>query len=110
MDNLPEPLQPEAVYRAVDASSLGFKTTADAKPLLDGLGQPRAIDAIAFGTGIPHGGYNLFAFGEPGTGRHTLIRTYLEERATKLPAPDDWCYVNNFVDGQKPEAISLPSG
>jgi hypothetical protein len=110
MGSGPEPLAPEAVYRAVDAASLGFDTTETAKPLTDGMGQERAIEAIAFGTGIAHDGYNLFAFGEPGVGRHTLLNAYLTEQAGKLPAPEDWCYVNNFADSQKPEAISLPSG
>ena len=110
MGSGPEPLAPEAAYRAVDAASLGFDTTASAKPLTDGMGQARAVEAIAFGTGIAHDGYNLFAFGEPGVGRHTLLNAYLTEQARKLPAPADWCYVNNFADSQKPEAISLPPG
>jgi lon-related putative ATP-dependent protease len=110
MTDLPAPLGVDDVYRAVDPASLGFATTDDVEPLIDGLGQPRAVEAISFGTQIAREGYNLFAFGEPGVGRHTLIRAYLEEQAKSLPAPDDWCYVNNFVDGQKPEAIALPSG
>ncbi|MEX2453170.1 MAG: ATP-binding protein [Rhodospirillaceae bacterium] len=109
-DKLPAPLDAEDACRTVDPAVLGFATTADIEPLLDGLGQPRAVDAIAFGTQIAHEGYNLFAFGEAGVGRHTLIRAYLEEEAAKRPAPDDWCYVNNFADGQKPEAIRLPAG
>tara|TARA_R110002126_G_scaffold7828_24_gene37902 strand:+ start:11044 stop:13470 length:2427 start_codon:yes stop_codon:yes gene_type:complete len=106
----PEPLKADAAYRAVDTTALGFDTTAVAEPLTDGMGQGRAIEAIAFGTGIAHDGYNLFAFGDPGVGRHSLLTAYLTEQALKLPAPADWCYVNNFADSQKPEAISLPPG
>ncbi len=68
------------------------------------------MEAIEFGTAVPHEGYNLFAFGAPGTGRHTLILSHLEAQAKAQPAPDDWCYVNNFADAKKPEALRLPSG
>ena len=110
MTNLPEPLPPEAAYRAVDPDSLGFDTTDDVDPLTNGLGQSSAIEAISFGTAIAQDGYNLFAFGDPGVGRHTLIKAYLTEQAAGRPAPEDWCYVNNFDDSQKPEAIAFPSG
>lgn len=110
MTNPPEPLTAEAAYRAVDKDSLGFETTDDVEPLMNGLGQSLAVEAISFGTAIAHEGYNLFAFGDPGVGRHTLINAHLTEQARKRPAPEDWCYVNNFTDSQKPEAIGLPSG
>ncbi len=105
-----EPLSREQVYRAVDPDGFGFATTADIEPLEDGLGQSRAKEAIEFGTAVAHEGYNLFAFGAPGTGRHTLILAQLEAQAKAQPAPDDWCYVNNFADAKKPEALRLPSG
>ena len=110
MTNLPDPLPPEAAYRAVDPGSLGFDTTEDVDPLTNGLGQSSAIEAISFGIAITQDGYNLFAFGDAGVGRHTLIKAYLTEQAAKRPAPEDWCYVNNFDDSQKPEAIAFPSG
>ena len=110
VEKQPQPLKAGDVYRQVDEASLGFATTDDVEPLPDGLGQSRAMEAIAFGTEIAHDGYNIFAFGQPGTGRHTLIRSYLEEQAVKQPVPDDWCYVNNFSDAQKPEALRLPPG
>ena len=106
----PASLTVDQVYRRVDESTLGFRDTGEIEPLFDGLGQPRAAEAIEFGTAIAHDGYNLFAFGNQGVGRHTLVRAHLEEQAAKLPAPDDWCYVNNLTDGQKPEALRLPAG
>lgn len=110
MDSGLEPLPAEAAYRVVDPAALGFDTTDDVNPFRDGLGQARAVEAVRFGTGIESDGYNLFAFGEAGTGRHTLLGAHLSELARKLPAPEDWCYVNNFADSQKPAAISLPPG
>lgn len=110
MNGLPVPLSAEQVYNAVDPDQLGFATTDDVKPIKDRVSQTRAVEALQFGTAIEHDGYNLFAFGEPGSGRHTLIGNYLRERASQRPAPSDWCYVNNFSDSQKPEAIALPAG
>lgn len=105
-----EKLSPDEAYRGVDEAALGFATTDDVKPLRQSQGQMRAEEAIAFGTSMSHEGYNLFAFGEHGVGKHTLIEASLTTQAEKLPAPDDWCFVNNFLDAQKPEAISLPPG
>jgi len=105
-----EKLSADDAYRSVDEVGLGFTTTDEVKPLHESQGQLRAEEAIAFGTGMAHEGYNLFAFGDPGVGRHTLIEASLSKRAKDLPAPDDWCFVNNFLDAQKPEAISLPPG
>lgn len=103
-------LSPEDAYRHVDEKALGFATTDEVKPLHNSQGQLRAEEAIAFGTSMPHEGYNLFAFGEAGIGRHTLIEASLVAQAADMPAPDDWCFVNNFLDAQKPEALSLPPG
>lgn len=110
MDTAPEKLLPEAAYHYVDLAALGFVSTDDVKPLHVSQGQLRAEEALAFGTGMSHDGYNLFAFGEPGVGRHTVIEASLAKRAQDLPVPDDWCFVNNFADAQKPEAIGLPPG
>ena len=74
-------------------TSLGFKTTADLPVLSEVLGQPRAVAALAFGASIPSHGFNRFALGQPGSGRTTLIREYLEHRAETEPVPPDLCYV-----------------
>src|SRR4051812_15432052 len=55
-------------------------------------------------------GYNIVASGEPGTGRETAIREYLEAVSLLKPAPDEWCYVNNFQDAYRPRALRLPAG
>jgi len=74
------------------------------------LGQPRAVAAFAFGTGIASAGFNLFAMGQPGSGKTTLIRDYLERHAAMQPVPQDLCYLNNFVDPGSPTALRLPPG
>lgn len=96
--------------RVCDPNSLHFETTADLPMLSEVLGQPRAVAAFAFGTSIASPGFNLFALGQPGSGKTTLIRDYLERRAATQAAPDDLVYVNNFADPRCPTALRLPAG
>ncbi|HEX5364834.1 MAG TPA: ATP-binding protein, partial [Gallionella sp.] len=74
------------------------------------IGQMRAMEAIRFGTGIRHEGYNLFVLGPPGTGKHGIVRQFLEQKVAGEREPTDWCYVNNFAQPHKPHALKLPSG
>ncbi len=74
------------------------------------LGQKRAIDAIRFGIQVESEGYNVFVLGPLGSHRHGLVTELAKERAIEKGAPDDWCYVNNFSDPERPRALSLPAG
>lgn len=74
------------------------------------IGQERAIEAVTFGIGLKHHGYNLFALGVSGTGKHTVIADYLRREAARQQTPDDWSYVNNFDDPARPKALRLPAG
>ncbi|HSO24786.1 MAG TPA: ATP-binding protein, partial [Chondromyces sp.] len=74
------------------------------------IGQERAVRALSFGLDISSPGYHTFALGPVGTGKATVIKRLLERQARQRPAPDDWCYVNNFDDQEKPRAIRLPAG
>jgi lon-related putative ATP-dependent protease len=74
------------------------------------LGQERAVEAIQFGIAIRHDGYNLFALGPAGGGKHTIVRKFLERQAHGEPPAADWCYVQNFEQPHRPRAISLPTG
>ena len=85
-------------------------TTDDLEPLIEIIGQDRAVKALQFGLDIKEEGFNLYVAGMPGTGKKTAIVTYLEQRAKDMPVPSDWCYVYNFEDGQKPNALQLPPG
>jgi hypothetical protein len=55
-------------------------------------------------------GYNVYALGPAGSGRHQLVDDILKARATGESTPPDWCYVNNFADPQKPRCLDLPAG
>ena len=87
-----------------------FRTTDDIEVLTGAIGQPRAVAAIELGVGMVEDGYNIFAFGLPGTGKVSLIREYLEESAKSRPPPPDLCYVHNFEDVHRPRLLELPSG
>jgi lon-related putative ATP-dependent protease len=103
-------LDPATLYHHTDPTQLGFDTTDDAEDLAEVIGQPRAVEAMEFGMAIAEKGYNIYAMGPPGIGKKSLMRQFFEERAEDEPAPSDWCYVNNFEDDNKPNAIELPAG
>lgn len=84
--------------------------TNELEPLVEIIGQDRAVKALQFGLDIKEEGFNLYVAGMPGTGKKTAIVTFLEERAKDMAVPSDWCYVYNFEDAQKPNALELPAG
>jgi hypothetical protein len=90
------PLPADALRRRCDPAQLAFQTTAELTDLDAALGQGRAQGAIEFGVGMRREGYNLFAMGPEGIGRHTIVRRHLEAQAKEDAAPADWCYVFNF--------------
>ncbi|BBL79325.1 ATP-dependent protease [Rubrobacter xylanophilus] len=105
-----EELKPERLYRRCDPESLPFKTTGELEELDGGMGQPRAVEAVRFGIGIERPGYNIYALGPPGTGKHALVRHFLHAKAAERPAPSDWVYVHDFAHPNRPRAIELPPG
>ena len=104
------PLEPGRLRHACDLSGHDFETTSELEPIAVTMGQERALEAIAFATGIEHDGYNLFVMGSTGLGRHTAVREALKEHVVSQGAPSDWCYVADFADPHRPRALSLPAG
>jgi lon-related putative ATP-dependent protease len=103
-------LSPEALYRRCDPSAFAFETTAELSGGTEIIGQPRAVAAVHFGTGIEGEGYNIFALGPAGTGKKHLVEHFLELEAGKRAVPEDLCYINNFKQPNKPVALHLPAG
>jgi len=103
-------LRPEDLANPCREDTFSFSSTKDLEPLDDVIGQERGLRALEFGVSIQGEGYNVFVLGPKGTGRNTAVRTVLEQAAARRPAPQDWCYVNNFQDPHKPIAIGLPAG
>ncbi len=105
-----QPLSADVLRHYCDIEQFTFETTADLKPLTGIIGQERALEAVRFGIGIRQEGYNLFAMGPHGTGKYTAVSQFLEEKSATETVPDDWCYVNNFEQPNKPNTMRLPPG
>jgi len=103
-----EPLNVNALYNYCDLEIFDFKTTAELEELDEIIGQTRALKAIGFGIGIKKEGYNLYAMGRLGSGKHSVVEKFIQSRAKDEEKPGDWCYVNNFEDPRKPISLNLP--
>lgn len=98
------------LYQRCDPEQFPFKTTAELTTTTEIVGQARAVDAVQFGIDIRRPGYNLFVLGEPGSGRHSVVRRLLETKASQEQAPSDWCYIYNFAEANKPRLLRVPAG
>ena len=96
--------------RRCDTAAFRFETTADLPDSVQTMGQERAIEALRFGIGMRGDGYNLFAMGPEGLGRHHLVHRLLGERAATGNVASDWCYVFNFATPHRPKVLRLPAG
>jgi lon-related putative ATP-dependent protease len=106
----PQPLSPDLLCRRCDPHRFTFDKVEELAdpPLL--FGQERATSAIQFGMAMRRAGYNIFLYGPPGSGRHTLVQDLVRRQAETEPAPPDCCYINNFADPRKPLLLRLPAG
>ncbi len=89
---------------------LSFTTTADLKPYQGMIGQDRAMRAIEVGLNIGTRGFNIFAVGEPGSGKTSTLERILTNRGKTEEVPRDLCYVYNFGRPESPRPILLPAG
>lgn len=106
----PKRLEAESLANCCQPDEFSFKTTEELQDLTEIIGQSRAVQAVHFGIGIQHEGYNLYVMGPSGMGKHSMVHQYLEQKATAREKPFDWCYVNNFEQPHKPKALQLPHG
>lgn len=109
MDSI-NPIPHRDLYQHCELAATDFTTTADLEPLSASIGQDRAMEAIRFGIGMDHEGFNLYLMGSTGLGKHALIANTLETRRHAEPTPDDWCYVANFDDPHRPATLRMPPG
>ncbi len=97
--------------RTCDPDSLGFTTTDEVPVLKNGvIGQERAVSALKFGIKMADLEYNIYMAGTPNTGMSYIVKSFLEDIASKQDVPPDWCYAHNFREPDKPAAIELPVG
>lgn len=103
------PLSADQLYHPCDPERLEVGL-ATATVLKDAPGQSRALEAIDFGIGMQHQGYNLYVMGPSGLGKHALVQQVLKAAAAKAKTPPDLCYVNNHQNPQNPKLLQLPAG
>ncbi|MBE0479934.1 MAG: AAA family ATPase [Dehalococcoidia bacterium] len=103
-------LTAEDVRRVFSPDKLGFETTEGLEPVKGIIGQARALQALDFGLEVSDAGFNIYAAGRTGTGKMSAIVAFLEKTAQGKDVPSDWCYVNNFQDAYRPQAIRLSAG
>lgn len=102
-------LTPQALKRHTNPNHLPDSTQQVAAYDFS-FGQERAVKAIDTALDIRAKGYHVFAVGENGLGKRTIIKKLLSERAKLERTPDDLMYVHNFSSPRCPIAITLPTG
>ncbi len=99
-----------------DPNLFKFECTKDLSPLREFIGQDRAIRAVEFGLNMPNDGYNIYVAGLTGTGKTSMVKTYIKRLIAEKEARgetfvlDDWCYLYNFQEPDRPQIVSLPQG
>ena len=100
-------ITPEEACQYCNSDELPFETTAEVEELTRYIGQDRALEAVEFGISMHHRGFNLFVIGPEGSGRHSVVQSFINRQAGDEPTPDDWCYVYNFDLPHKPLALKF---
>ncbi len=98
-----------------DPNIFEFNHTRNLAPLREFVGQDRAIRAIEFGLSMDREGYNIYVAGLTGTGKTTVVKTYIQRLVDRKKVEDkrqseDWCYLYNFTDPDRPHIVNLPQG
>ncbi|HEX2926183.1 MAG TPA: ATP-binding protein [Ruminiclostridium sp.] len=104
----------ELTYRDLDyrcsEAAFPFKSTAELGAFDGIIGQERASKAMKFGLKMKMRGYNIYMSGPTGTGKTSFAKQIVNEMASAMSVPDDWCYIYNFTKPNQPMAINLPAG
>lgn len=94
----------------IDPSAFAMTTPEHELSDLRIIGHQRAKTALEFGLDMGVHGFNIFAVGDAGTGRRTLIQQMLNRQAQTQVSGGEWCYINNFDNPHAPMGLSLGSG
>lgn len=108
--SLPKALTSKDVHRTCGVSEFPYEPKKKNRPTHDIIAQERAIRAINMGLGIRKPGYNIYVAGFQGTGKTSVIKSFLEKWSKNHPPANDWVYVYNFDETEKPRSLQLPRG
>lgn len=103
-------LEANQLYLNAELEKLQSKSTKELAPIDEIVGQERAQKAVEFAMSIKEKGYNIYAIGQNGLGKRTMILRYLNRHKHDEAALFDWCYVANFEDIRTPRVLKLPCG
>ncbi|WCP70004.1 ATP-binding protein [Vibrio tubiashii] len=103
-------LEANQLYLSAELEKLQSKSTKELAPIDEIVGQERAQKAVEFAMSIKEKGYNIYAIGQNGLGKRTMILRYLNRHQHDAAALFDWCYVANFEDIRTPKVLKLPCG
>lgn len=103
-------LEASQLYHFAELEKLDSKSTKELAPIDEIVGQERAQKAVEFAMSIKEKGYNIYAIGQNGLGKRTMILRYLNRHKHDESALYDWCYVANFEDIRTPRVLKLPCG
>lgn len=99
-----------ALFRHCREDRWEFETTREVGSLEGTVGQSRAVKALDFGIDVAAPGYNLFAVGSPGLGKHSVIEKRLKKAACTKDPGGDWSQIYNFDEPRHPGILPLPAG
>ncbi|MCC5866256.1 MAG: AAA family ATPase [Wenzhouxiangella sp.] len=74
------------------------------------IGQPGARQALTFSIRSRSRNHNAYVRGPDGSGRRTLVSRLFEELKPAPVRAQDFCYVHNFANPDRPRLIVLPGG
>lgn len=103
-------LTPDELRNRFNYEEFDFQTTEELEPLDGIIGQGRAAAAMEFGLTIKRPSYNIYVSGLTGTGRSSYTKSIVGKVAVNDKTPDDWCYVYNFKNPDKPICMNLKAG
>jgi len=93
-----------------DPKIFEFESTTSIKPIEGIIGQERALKALRLGVDLKSQGYNIFVTGLSGTGKFTAIQQMLESITPDCSHLNDYAYVNNFKDVDRPVLLRFTAG
>jgi lon-related putative ATP-dependent protease len=102
-------LESSQLYHSARLEKLPSKSTKELAPIDEIVGQERAQKAVEFAMSIKDKGYNIYAIGQNGLGKRTMILRYLNRHKHNVEL-FDWCYIANFEDIRTPKVLKLPCG
>ena len=103
-------LKPEELKWSCDLTCFDFSSTETISPVDGIVGQERAMKALKIGVDLRGPGYNVFITGLSGTGKLTSVKQLLQEILPDCRELNDYAYVNNFDDPDRPILLTFPKG